>query len=175
MAKGQSGFEFKAMSLMFRVRDLLRPRQDILADAGIGTGAGVLDFGCGPGGYVLPLARLVGPSGRIWALDINPAAIETVKGIIAKHGLANVKTILSDGPTGLPDSSLDFVLAYDVWHHLSQPDSILAEWHRVLKPNGVLSVTDHHLKEDELTGGVSASGRFKLSRKGKKVFNFSKA
>lgn len=173
MEKRQSGLSFRVMSLMFRVRDLVRPRKDILIDAVIGTGAHVLDFGCGPGGYILPLARLVGPSGRIHALDINPAAIEAVKGIIAKHSLANVETILSDGPTGLPDASLDFVLAYDVFHHLSQPERVQAEWRRVLNPAGILSVTDHHLEESEIIAGVTASGYFKLSRKGKKVFNFS--
>jgi ubiquinone/menaquinone biosynthesis C-methylase UbiE len=175
MVKRQPNLSFKGMSLMFRVRDLVRPRKDILIDAGIGPGASVLDFGCGPGGYILPLAKLVGPSGRIYALDINPAAVATVRGLAARRGLANVETILSDGPTGLPDASLDFVLAYDVFHHLSQPGHILAEWRRVLKPAGILSVTDHHLKEDKITAGVTASGLFKLSRKGKKVYNFSRA
>jgi ubiquinone/menaquinone biosynthesis C-methylase UbiE len=170
----QSLLGFKAMSLMFWFRDLIRPRRNTLVDAGIRTGASVLDFGCGPGGYILPLAKLVGPSGRIYALDINPAAIKSVKGLAARHQLRNVETIVSDGPYGLPDGCLDLVLLYDVLHHLSHPDDVLAELHRVLKPEGVLSVSDHHLRENDIVTGITASGRFKLLKKGEKVYNFSR-
>lgn len=47
-----SSIGFKLMSLMFKVRDLLRPRLDVLQEAGIESGFSVLDFGCGPGGYI---------------------------------------------------------------------------------------------------------------------------
>lgn len=67
--KPMSNIGFKLMSLMFKVRDLLRPRSDVLKEAGIEPGFAVLDFGCGPGGYIAPLVELVGPSGKIHALD----------------------------------------------------------------------------------------------------------
>jgi ubiquinone/menaquinone biosynthesis C-methylase UbiE len=174
MEKRQSALGFKAMSWMFRLRDLFKPRRDILIDAGITPGASVLDFGCGPGGYILPLARLVGPGGKIYALDINPDAVKAVKDLAAQKSLANVTTINSDGPTGLPDGGLDFVLLYDVYHHLARADEVLAELRRVLKPDGVLSVSDHHLKENEIIAGITASGCFRLSRKGEKVYNFAR-
>jgi ubiquinone/menaquinone biosynthesis C-methylase UbiE len=174
MEKSQSGFGFKMMLLMFKVRDLIRPRGDILKEVDIRPGFQVLDFGCGPGGYILPVARLVGAEGKIYALDVNPAAILAVKSLALKHKLANVETILSDGATGLPDGSVDVVLLYDVLHHLKNRDTVLEELHRVLKPEGILSVSDHHLEEEAITSGISGAGLFRLSRKGK-VYDFSRA
>jgi ubiquinone/menaquinone biosynthesis C-methylase UbiE len=171
--KSQSGFGFKIMSLMFRIRDLIRPRGDVLKEVGIRPGFQVLDFGCGPGGYILPLAGLVGAEGKIYALDMNPAAILAVKSLALKHKLANVETILSDGATGLPDGSVDVVLLYDVLHHLENQDAILKELYRVLKPEGILSVSDHHLEEEAITSVISGTGLFRLSRKGK-VYDFSR-
>jgi ubiquinone/menaquinone biosynthesis C-methylase UbiE len=173
LEKPQSGFSYQAMSFMFKLRDIIRPRGNILQDAGIKPGFQVLDFGCGPGGYILPLAKLVGGSGKIFALDMNPAAILTVKSLAANRKLANVQTILSDGATGLPDGSVDIVLLYDLLHYLKKPNDILAELYRVLKPDGILSVSDHHMKEKAITSQVSGSGLFRLSRKGK-VFNFAR-
>jgi len=108
--KPQSSLSFKIMSLQFKLRDLINPRQVILKEAGIKPGFQVLDFGCGPGGYILPLATLTGPSGKIYALDINPNAIQAVKSLASKHQLTNVATILSDSATGLPDRSMDVIL-----------------------------------------------------------------
>jgi ubiquinone/menaquinone biosynthesis C-methylase UbiE len=172
MEREPSALGYKFMSVGFWFRDLVRPRKNVLVEAGIRPGASVLDFGCGPGGYILPLAGLVGPSGRIYALDINPTAIKSVKSLAARRGLTNLETIISDGPTGLPDGSLDFVLLYDVLHHLGRPDDVLAELQRVLKPEGVLSMSDHHLRENDIINGITASGRFKLLKKGEKVYNF---
>ncbi len=173
MEKPQSGFGFKMMSLMFNLRDLVKPRGDVLQEVGIQPGFQVLDFGCGSGGYILPLAGLVGESGKIYALDINPAAILTVKSLALRHKLGNIDTILSDGATGLPDGSVDTVLLYDIFHGLSQPDEVLAELHRVLKPEGTLSVSDHHLTEEDITSRISGTGIFRLSGQGK-VHNFSR-
>ncbi|MCK4241915.1 MAG: methyltransferase domain-containing protein, partial [Dehalococcoidia bacterium] len=60
------------MSLTYKFRDLRLPRMDILKEVGIEPGFHVLDYGCGPGSYTIPLAELVGESGKIYALDIHP-------------------------------------------------------------------------------------------------------
>jgi ubiquinone/menaquinone biosynthesis C-methylase UbiE len=174
MEKPQSSLSFKIMSFQFKLRDLINPRQDILKEAGIKPGFQVLDFGCGPGGYILPLAKLIGPSGKIYAMDINPNAIQAVKFLASKHQLTNVATILSDSATGLPDVSMDVILLYDILHMLKKPDDILAELHRVLKANGTLSVRDHHLAEEEIKSRITGTKLFRLSRKGEKVYNFSR-
>jgi ubiquinone/menaquinone biosynthesis C-methylase UbiE len=164
---------------MFNLRDLIRPRGNVLKEVGIKPGFQVLDFGCGPGGYILPLAKFAGASGKIYALDINPAAILTVKSLAARHKLTNVQTVLSDGATGLPDTSIDVALLYDILHQLKKPDEVLAELHRVLKPDGFLSVSDHHMKKKDITSKVSGTGLFRLSRKGKVLYfsgiNYSRA
>ena len=52
---------------------------DVLNEAGIEPGFCVLDYGCGPASYMVPLAQLVGTSGEIHALDIHPLAIKRVQ------------------------------------------------------------------------------------------------
>ncbi|TET46500.1 class I SAM-dependent methyltransferase [candidate division TA06 bacterium] len=174
MDKAQSDFDFKVMSLTYRFRDLFSPPRNILGEAGIEQGFHVLDYGCGPGSYTTPLEALVGKSGKIYALDIHPLAIKKVQRIVSKKHLTNVKTIHSDCKTGLPDNSVNVVLLYDILHDLSDPNGVLEELHRVLKPGGILSFTDHHLKEDEILSKVTNKGLFRLSKKGKKTYTFSK-
>lgn len=60
MDKPMSSVGFKLMTLIFRIRDFVRPRMDLLKEAGIEPGFCVLDYGCGPGSYIAPLAQLVG-------------------------------------------------------------------------------------------------------------------
>jgi len=122
----------------------------------------------------MPLAKLVGESGKIYALDIHPLAIQKVKDIASKKQLRNVETILSDCQTGLPDNSLDAVLLYDAFHHLSDPDLVLNEIHRVLKPDGILSFGDHHMKEKEIVVEVINDRLFRLLRKGQRTYTFLK-
>jgi len=147
---------------------------NILKEVGIKPGFHVLDFGCGPRSYIVPLVKLVGEAGKVYALDIHPLAIQKVKDIASKKQLTNVETILSDCQTGLPDNSLDVVLLYDIFHHLSDPDGVLKELHRVLKPAGILSFGDHHMEESEIVSKVTNSRLFRLSRKGQRTHTFLK-
>jgi ubiquinone/menaquinone biosynthesis C-methylase UbiE len=174
MDKPMSNFDFQFMSVGYKFRDFFLPRKNILEEVGIKPGFHVLDYGCGPGGYIIPLAGLVGKSGKVYALDIHPLAIQRVKDIASKKQLTNVETILSDCQTGLSDNSLDAVLLYDIFHHLSDPDVVLKELHRVLKPDGILSFSDHHMKEKEIVAVVTNSGFFRLLRKGQRTYTFLK-
>ena len=135
----------------------------------------VLDYGCGPGGYTIVAARLVGESGRVYAPDIHPLAVKMVQRKAAKQGLANIEPITSDCATGLPDGQVDVALLYDVLHELSEPDSVLQELHRILKPGGVLSVSDHHMKVDEIIRLVTPGGWFQLAERGKRTISFAKS
>lgn len=169
-----SDINFKVMSLMFKIRDFFSPRKDILAEVGIKPGFHVLDYGCGPGSYITATAEMVGESGKIYALDIHPLAIKRVQKIASSKQLANVETIISDCKTGLPENSIDVVFLYDILHDLDNADGVLGEISRVLKPEGILSVSDHHLNEDQMTSRVTNGGLFKLLRKGEKTFSFTK-
>jgi len=173
-AKPKSNLDFRLMSLTYKFRDFLLPRMNILKEVGIEAGFHVLDYGCGPGSYILPLAKLVGKSGKIYALDVHPLAIQRVQRLASRKRLENVQTILPGGKTELPPNSLDVVLLYDTLHHLDEPDRVLAELHRALRPKGILSVSDHHMKQDEIISGVTNRGLFKLSAKGKRTYSFSR-
>jgi len=162
------------MALWYRFRDFLVPRIRVLGEVGIQPGFRVLDFGCGPGSYISPLSGLVGPSGKIYAVDLHPLAIRSVRKMIQREHLENVEIIQSDGATGLPDSSVDAALLYDTFHDLTEPERILEELARILKPEGVLSVIDEYISEDAILSGITGGQRFYLRRKGEKMLIFSK-
>ena len=174
MKKLDSMLGFKLMSFTFKVRDLFSPRINVLCEVEIKPGARVLDYGCGPGSYIVPLSSLVGTSGEILALDIHPAAVKSVEDIALKKKLENVKIIQSDYNTGLPDQSFDVVLLYDTYHDLNNSEAVLAEIHRILKPEGILSFSDHHMRDDEIKNKIENKDLFKFQRKGEKTYTFSK-
>ena len=165
---------FRTMCLMYKFRDLFLPRKNILRELDIKPGFQILDFGCGPGSYSIVAARLVGDSGKVYALDIHPLAIQRVERLASRKGLTNIETIQSDCATGLKDESMDAAFLYDILHHLSEPDAVLKELHRVVKPDGTLSVNDHHLEEEDIRSRISSGGLFRMSKRGKRIHNFTK-
>jgi ubiquinone/menaquinone biosynthesis C-methylase UbiE len=175
MSNLESNFNFKVMAFMYKIRDFLTPRIKVLEEVGIKPGSHVLDYGCGPGAYLIPLLDLTGNSGQIYALDVHPVAIEMVKKTASEKGLMNVKTILSDCNTGLSENSLDVVLIYDVFHDLDNQSEVLRELHKILKADGLLSFSDHHMKDKEIISKMTNSNLFKLIKKGRKTYTFSKA
>jgi len=170
----QSDFSFRVMSLEFRMRDFFRPPERILREAGILNGMTVLDFGCGPGGFSLAAARLVGPEGRIYAVDNHPLAVKSVQRAAKQQGFSNILTILGGSVADLQGGSVDMTLLYDVLHDLHEPGLILVELHRVLKPRGVLSVTDHHLKKESLLSMITDGGLFLLAGSNQRTIQFKK-
>ena len=169
-----SNVGFKVMALGFKVRDALKPRERIVKEIGLKPGFSVIDFGCGPGGYVPATSKAIGENGKLYALDINPAAIEMVNKLVAKNGLKNVEIIQSSGDTHLPAKSIDVVLLFDVFHDLKKQNEVLAELYRILKNTGLLAFSDHHLSEDEITSKVTESGLFMLHRKGENIYLFTR-
>ena len=169
-----SDWGFRLMALEFKVRDFLRPRGNILKEVGIKPGYRVLDYGCGPGSYIKPVAQMVRDTGKVYALDAHPLAIKMVQDMISRKHLKNVETILSECPTGLPDSSLDIVLLYDTLHDLADPNCVLEEIYRTLKNDGILSLSDHHLEEAEIVSRITEKGKFKLTSHREKTLSFAK-
>jgi len=165
---------FRLMAWMFKVRDVFSPRDRVLEEAGIRQGWHVLDFGCGPGGYVPATSRAVGESGKVYALDVHPLAIDAVDRAVSKLGLTNVETILSDCATGLADRSIDAVLLYDTYHALDTPRRVIAEIERVLKPNGILSFSDHHMLDEEIVSELTRYEAFVVQSSGRKTYTFVK-
>lgn len=107
----------------------------------------VVDYGCGPGRYTLPMADLVGPKGQIFAVDIQPLAIKTVKEKAARQGLANVGAILVESyDTGIQGSSIDLVLFVDTLHQIEDCNALFHEIYRLLKPDGLLFMDPGRMK-----------------------------
>lgn len=174
MDKPMSDLHFRFMSLGYKFRDFFKPRGEVLREVDIRPGFHVLDYGCGPGSYLIVAAELVVTTGKVYALDIQPLAVKRVQSVASKKGLANVETISSDCATGLENGSVDVVLLYDTLHSLSNPDAVLEELHRVLKSKGIPSFSDHHMKGDEIVSKVTNGGLFDLSRKGEMTHTFLK-
>lgn len=173
MAEPVSGLHFQLMALAIRLRDVVLPPGRVLAEVGLQPGWHVLDYGCGPGSYTLPAARLVGEAGLVHALDVHPLAIASVERLTARRGLANVRTVLSDCDTGLADGEVDAVLLYDVVHRLSDLGRVLAELRRVLKPGGVLSASDHHLGWRRLEARLTEGGLFAAGTRARRSQSFT--
>ncbi|MDD5131660.1 MAG: class I SAM-dependent methyltransferase [bacterium] len=159
---------------LFKLRDLLLPRKNVLKELAIKPELIVLDFGCGPGSYTICLSKMVGEKGRVYAVDIHPLAIKNIDHIAAREKLKNVFTICSDCQTGLLDQSVDIVLLYDVFHILQEPNKVLDEIYRILKPDGILSFQDHCIKDDEIQQKIAKANKFVLIKRNKYTYKFIK-
>ncbi|MEJ2638467.1 MAG: methyltransferase domain-containing protein [Desulfosarcinaceae bacterium] len=118
----------------------------LLARTGFGAGATLVDLGCGPGYTTIELANLVGPEGRIIAVDRDSeGSLPLLKERSAAAGLLNIETIAADLETfDLPDSSVDGV--YGRWVLMYLPErsvaSTIARVARWLRPGGVCTLAE---------------------------------
>jgi len=129
--------------------------EKLLKTIGIREGQKVLDFGCGSGNYTIPVARIVGKKGLVYALDQDKGALD---GLMHKAELMGLKNIIrldaSPGSRiGLDNESVDVVLIFDVLHYYYFPRAedrkrLLREVYRVLKPNAVVSLYPAHLESN---------------------------
>jgi ubiquinone/menaquinone biosynthesis C-methylase UbiE len=168
-------WSFRGMAVLLRFMERFRKPATRLTEVGLKSGQTVLEYGIGAGSYTIPAARMLGEAGHLYAVDIHPLAIETVEKRLWKEDLTNVTLILSDRDTGLPDESVDVVLLYDTLHLVQDKQALLAELHRVLKPDGLLSADHEHTNPDALVQTVTAGKRFVLRSKNGHVFGFGKA
>ena len=177
-----SNLSFKFMSSFFKFRDFFSSPIKILKQIGIRPGWNILDYGAGSGSYSIPAAQLVGSTGTVYAADIHTLAINEIRKKADMKRLKNIYTILTDCNTELPDASMDVVLLFYVLHDFKNPDLIIKELDRVLKPRGLLSVLDHKFDKEKVISTINhATQHFKLreakisSDKGKKeMLIFSK-
>ena len=114
----------------------------------IEKGSTVADIGAGSGYMTVKLARKVGPQGRVYANDIQPAMLDLLNKRLAKGKVTNVSAVLGtqDDPR-LPIEALDLILMVDVYHELSQPQLMLRHIRASLKPGGRLVLLEYR-KED---------------------------
>ena len=152
---------FRMMSFVHEtLYDLFRDPRKALNAAGLEPGQTVLEAGCGPGFFTVAAARIVGESGSLYALDVNPLAIKRVQQKIAGEGVTSVRTILADAAhTRLPDESFDLIFLFGFIHSIGDMGSILTELYRLLKPAGILSTEGQLWRSSELFALVKRQGR----------------
>ena len=118
----------------------------IVAYLGLGPGMRVADFGSGAGHFVIAMAKLVGESGQVLAIDVQESALEAVKTKVAAAGLKNVQTVRADlevvGGTKLPDQSLNLVLIANTIYQARQRSEMIQEAARLLVTGGSLVIVD---------------------------------
>jgi len=124
-------------------RDAWQKPDAVLDALGVKTGAWVADLGAATGYFTVRLARRVGPSGKVYGVDIEPGLVDYLRARAAKENLPNVEAILAapDDPK-LPDASVDLVLVVDTWHHIDARLAYLDRLRRVLKPGGRVAIVD---------------------------------
>lgn len=119
----------------------------------------VLDLGSGAGGDVLVSARRVGPTGRVYGLDMTTEMVELARANAAQAGVANVEFLqgfLEEVP--LPDASVDVVISNCVINLAADKRVVLAEAARVTRPGGRFAVSDVVATEAaDLTGRADAA------------------
>ena len=151
------------VSLILYFRDLFNPPKQVLREVVIKHGFTVLDYGCGPGNYSIVVSELLEGSGVVFALDKHPLAIKSISKKIRKKGIRNIETIQSNCKTGLSSNSVDVVLLHHVFNDLENPDDVLEELYRIIKPSGILSFLEFDV--DGISPNITKSGLFQLQKK----------
>jgi len=131
-----------AGALDSRIRRWLQsPR--LLLGPYVREGMTALDFGCGPGFFTLELARLVGSSGRVIAVDLQPGMLERVRVRTQGTALEPRITLHQCQPNRIGLSTpVDFALAFYVLHELPDPAAFLTELRQLLTTRGQLFIVE---------------------------------
>jgi ubiquinone/menaquinone biosynthesis C-methylase UbiE len=122
-------------------------RDEVLNKMSLKQGMNVACLGCGNSGhYILPSSQLIGKGGIAYAVDIQPAVLDSVKHLATIQGLTNLQTVRSNlenvGSTQIPHESLDVAFLINVLFQNKKHAEILKEAGRLLKRGGRVIVVD---------------------------------
>ena len=112
---------------------------------GISPGKSVADIGAGSGWFTVRAAQRVAPTGTVYAVDINPAAIQYVDDRAKKEKLNNVKTVLGTAADPrLPSESVNAVLLLKTYHEVAQPVELMTHLRSSLRPDARVGIIDRN-------------------------------
>ncbi|MCX7832033.1 MAG: class I SAM-dependent methyltransferase [Actinobacteria bacterium] len=168
----------KKHKLVSEERKKILPPEEIVANSSVELGSKVVDYGCGNGFLTIPLAKAVGPYGRVYAFDISKEMIEDLLKRLPDNLKGNVyPAVLSGFSVPLNDRVVDFFFAVNVLHEVENIDAVIEEAGRVLKKSGNLVIVEwkkeHSPKGPPISERLDAEFlRKKVSEKGFKVKGF---
>jgi SAM-dependent methyltransferase len=147
-------------------REVSVEREAIVAALDLREGMVVADVGAGTGLFLAPLSRALGPTGKLYALDIVPHFVAHLRDRVAREGLGNVE-VVEVGPTDpeLAPASVDLLFLCDVYHHIEYPGVVLPRLREALRPDGKLVVVDF-----ERIPGKTSEGMMKHVRADQETF-----
>ncbi|MGH8728933.1 MAG: class I SAM-dependent methyltransferase [Burkholderiales bacterium] len=109
----------------------------------IQPGTVVADLGAGDGTFAVALARRVGPSGRVFATELDDERLADIRQAAKDAGLSNITVIQGEvSRTNLPEACCDALFSRNVYHHLTDPAAINADIFRAVGPGGRLLIID---------------------------------
>lgn len=124
-------------------REVHDHRIEIVAALNLKPGMAVADVGAGTGLFTLAFAEAVGPTGKVYAVDLIPAFLEHIRKKLDRADLRHVQLIqATDRSAELPPASVDLVFMSDAYHHLEYPQHTLASLKSALRPGGSLWIVD---------------------------------
>ena len=134
-------FEELALRLVSDERRSYQDPLEISKSIGVKRGMTVVDMGCGPGFFTLPLAALVGARGLVYAVESNPTMLKHLRANIRKSRVdgKTIRIIRSDvSKTRIPPASADIVLLGRILHDIDDKGPFLREVTRICKPDGMV-------------------------------------
>ena len=108
------------------------------------AGDTVADIGAGTGYFSIPMAKTVGATGRVLAVDIQPEMLAIIKQRMKRAGIANITGILgTETDPRLPESTVDLVLMVDAYHEFSYPREVMSQVYKALSDNGKVVLVEY--------------------------------
>lgn len=121
----------------------LQPPEKVMDAVGITPGMILAEIGAGRGRYVVHLAVRVSETGKVYAEDIDAAALRHLENRCEKWGLHNVEAILGDvTDPKLPEGELDLIFVISSYHHFDDPVSLMRNAKSALKTDGRLAIVE---------------------------------
>ncbi len=120
----------------------------LLRELALRPGMNVADIGAGTGYYSRRMAPLVGPSGTVYAVDVQPEMIRMLGDLSARARLGNIKAVLATlDNVKLPDASIDLAIMVDVYHELEFPFEVMESIVRALRPGGRVAYVEYRAED----------------------------